>query len=33
VQDIVDLLNAGSLPAAIRKVEQRMVDVAQQPSP
>jgi hypothetical protein len=32
-QDIVDLLNAGSLPAPIRKVEQRMVDIGQQPSP
>jgi len=27
VQDLVDLLNAGSLPAAIRKVEERVVEV------
>lgn len=33
VQDVVDLLNAGSLPVAIRKVEQRVVDVEQHASP
>jgi SecD/SecF fusion protein len=32
-QDLADLLNAGSLPVAIRKVEQRVVDAEQQPSP
>jgi len=32
VQDLVDLLNAGALPTAIRKVEQRVVDVEKQPS-
>ena len=29
----VDLLNAGSLPVAIRKIEQRVVDMEKQPSP
>jgi len=33
VQDLVDLLNAGALPIAIRKVGQRMVDIEKQPSP
>jgi SecD/SecF fusion protein len=33
VEDIVDLLNAGSLPVAIRKVEERVVDAEQQPTP
>ncbi|HUT10397.1 MAG TPA: hypothetical protein VMY42_07870 [Thermoguttaceae bacterium] len=30
VQDLVDLLNAGALPTAIRKTEQRVVDVEKQ---
>ncbi|MFC1597581.1 hypothetical protein ACFL5Q_06560 [Planctomycetota bacterium] len=33
VQDLVDVLNAGSLPAAIRKVEERVVDVEKHASP
>jgi SecD/SecF fusion protein len=33
VQDLVDLLNAGSLPIDIRKVEQRVVDIEKQPLP
>ena len=32
VQDLANLLNAGALPTAIRKVEQRVVDVETQPS-
>jgi len=33
VQDLVDLLNAGPLPTAIRKIEQRVVNIEKQPSP
>jgi len=33
VRDLVDVLSAGSLPVAIRKVEQRTVDAGQQPPP
>lgn len=33
VQDLVNVLNAGSLPVAIRKVEQRMVDTEKRGSP
>ena len=32
-QDLADLLNAGALPTAIRKVEQRVVDAQKQPLP
>ena len=33
VHDLVDLLGAGVLPVAIRKVEQRVVDADEAPSP